>query len=130
MNRKLCILIFILALSVVECFSQITNSDDRLRRIIAQDGQAEVTIPYTGKKSAELITTNVSILSVKDNVVYISLSPLTVDWFILQKFDYKIVEKAAAKGLISSENMNQAMDWDTYPTYTQYFILHYVILIR
>jgi hypothetical protein len=68
----------------------------------------------------ELLTTNVSILSVKDNVVHISLSPLTVGWFIEQKFDYMIVEKAATKGLISAETMNQAMDWETYPTYTQY----------
>lgn len=113
-------MIFIFALSVIECFSQITTSDDRLRLIIAQYGQAEVTLPYTGNKSVELLTTNVSILSVKDNVVHISLSPLTVGWFIEQKFDYMIVEKAATKGLISAETMNQAMDWETYPTYTQY----------
>jgi hypothetical protein len=120
MTRRLSILIFIFALSVIECFSQITTSDDRLRLIIAQYGQAEVTLPYTGNKSVELLTTNVSILSVKDNVVHISLSPLTVGWFIEQKFDYMIVEKAATKGLISAETMNQAMDWETYPTYTQY----------
>jgi murein tripeptide amidase MpaA len=97
-----------------------TTTDDKLRQIISQNGQAEVTLPYTDKKSIEILTANVSILSVKDKVVHVSLSPRTVEWFILQKYDYQILEKIAAKALISSRNVNQAMAWDNYPTYTQY----------
>ena len=100
--------------------SQIISIDDRLRRIISQDGHAEVTIPYTDRKSIEIITTNVSILSVEDKVVYISLSPLTVEWFILQKFDYQIIEKADIKSVISAMNVNGVLLLDKYPTYTQY----------
>ena len=36
------------------------------------------------------------------------------------KIDYKIIERADNKGVISALNMNQAMEWDTYPTYSQY----------
>ncbi len=120
MAERFLIVIFISALSALRCFSQIITPDDKLRQIISSDGQVEVTLPYTDKKSVELLTTNVSILSVKDNVIHISLSQLTVEWFILQKFDYKIAEKVDNKGVISAMNVNQAMDWDTYPTYTQY----------
>ena len=100
--------------------SQIISTDDRLRRIISQDGQVEVAIPYTDRKSIEIITTNVSIISVQDKVVYISLSPLTVEWFILQKFDYQIIEKADIKSVISAMNVNGVLLLDKYPTYTQY----------
>ena len=113
-------MILISVLSVLRCISQIITPDDNLRQIISQYGQAEVTLPYTDKKSLELLTTNVSILSVKDKVVYVSLSLLTVEWFILQKYDYQIAEKISAKGIISALNVNKAMDWDNYPTYTQY----------
>jgi len=100
--------------------SQIISTDDRLRRIISQDGQVEVAIPYTDRKSIEIITTNVSIISVEDKVVYISLSPLTVEWFILQKFDYQIIEKADVKSIISAMNVNGILLLDKYPAYTQY----------
>ena len=120
MTRRFLIIIFISVLSALRCISQIISPDDRLRQIISEYGQAEVTLPYTDKNSVELLTTNVSILSVRDKVVHVSLSRLTVEWFILQKYDYKIVERVAARVIISADNVNQAMDWDTYPTYTQY----------
>jgi len=111
---------FLSVFSGLSCFSQIITPDNKLRLIIRQEGQAEVTLPYSDIKSIELLTTNVSILSVKDKIVHISLSPLTVEWFILQKYDYQIVDKVAPKGIISAPDLNKAMDWDYYPTYTQY----------
>jgi hypothetical protein len=120
MARRFLILIFISVFPALRCHSQVIASDDKLRQIIAQDGQVEVMLPYIDYKSVEILSTNVSILSVKDNMIHISLSPLTVDWFILQKYDYKLVERVTSKGIISAANVNQAMDWDIYPTYSQY----------
>jgi hypothetical protein len=120
MARRILILTLVSVLSVLRCFSQILTTDDKLRQIISQHGQAEVTIPLINNKTIEPLTTNVSILSVRDKVVFISLSPLTVEWFISQKYDYKIEETSVARNIISSDNVNQAMDWDTYPSYTQY----------
>jgi hypothetical protein len=120
MTRRVLILIFISVFPALRCHSQVIASDDKLRQIIAQDGQVEVMLPYMDYKSVEILSTNVSILSVKDNMIYISLSPLTVDWFILQKYDYKLVERVTSKGIISASNVNEAMDWDIYPTYSQY----------
>ena len=120
MAKRFLILIFISFFPALRCHSQVITSDDKLRQIIAQDGQVEVMLPYIDYKSVEILSTNVSILSVKDNMIHISLSPLTVDWFILQKYDYKLVERVTSKGIISAANVNQAMDWDIYPTYSQY----------
>ena len=120
MAKRFLILIFISFFPALRCHSQVITSDDKLRQIIAQDGQVEVMLPYIDYKSVEILSTNVSILSVKDNMIHISLSPLTVDWFILQKYDYKLVERVTFKGIISAANVNQSMDWDIYPTYSQY----------
>jgi hypothetical protein len=119
MHRRILILVLLVTFSL-KCFSQITDTDSRLREIVRQYGQAEVTVPYTDRQGTDLLTRNVSILSIKDGIIQVSLSPLTVDWFILQKYNYQISEKRVIKGLTSSANLEQAMQWDSYPTYTQY----------
>jgi hypothetical protein len=119
-RRFLIFFIIISGYALTESHSQVLNSDDRLRHIVSQYGQAEVTIPYEDRKSLETLTLNVSILSVKDKTIHISLSPLTSEWFISQKYNYRIIEKATPRGLVSATSVSQAMEWDKYPTYTQY----------
>jgi len=120
MTRRFLILLVVLISFALRCNSQNLNNDGRLRDIVSQYRQAEVTIPFTDYKSLDDLTRKVSILSVKNKTVYISLSPLTVEWFITQKYDYLIIEKTDSKGIISALNVSQAMEWDTYPSYTQY----------
>jgi len=120
MARHILIIVLISVLTALNSFSQVVRPDERLRQIVSQNGQAEVTIPYTDRQSIDLLTVNVSILSVKNKIVYVSLSPLTVEWFILQKYEYQIVEKIETRGLVSTSNLSQAMNWDKYPTYFQY----------
>lgn len=121
MARKFLILFLIISgFSVLKSHSQILNTDDRLRQIVSQYGQAEVSVRYEGQKAIEILTAHVSILSVKDKHVFISLSPVTVEWFISQGFDYQIIEKVSPRGLISARDVSQAMEWDVYPTHTQY----------
>jgi murein tripeptide amidase MpaA len=120
MIRRFLISLVIFLVFALSSFSQNVNADNRLRDIVRQYGQAGVTIPYTDNKSLDLITRNVSILSVKDKRIYISLSPLTIEWFILQKYPYQITESTGSKGIVTARNVNEAMDWETYPTYTQY----------
>ena len=118
--RHFLIIVFLFVLSALKCESQNIIPDNRLRQIISKDGQVEVTIPFTNNKSIEKLTARISILSVKDKVVHISLSPLTAEWFIMQKFDYQIVERVNTKSILSALNVNQATQWDNYPTYSQY----------
>ena len=121
MTKHLLILFIISILSIQLVNSQTVSPDSELRRIVKTYGQAEVTIPEPGRQETESISRNVSIGSLKNKTLHIILSELTVEWFIKQNYTYKIVEKdAAAKGLSISESLDQAMEWESYPTYSQY----------
>jgi hypothetical protein len=87
---------------------------------VKQYGQADVFIPYPGLKAMDLITRKVSINSVRNKSVFITISPIDVDWFISQKYDYTILERADSKGVISALDLAQAMEWQSYPSYPQY----------
>jgi hypothetical protein len=120
MKKSTIILLAIIALFPLRSFSQNESNNDRLRNLVKQYGQAEVVIPHNNSISLDLLTRNVSILSVRDKEVKISLSSLTIEWFILHNFEYSISQKADNKGVISASSVNQAMEWDKYPTYNQY----------
>jgi hypothetical protein len=94
--------------------------DTKLREIVGKYGQAEVSIPWPGTRAIDIITRNVSITSVRDKNVFITISPLTIDWFLSQKFDYQILERSDYKGVISAGSLGQAMEWQSYPTCSQY----------
>jgi hypothetical protein len=116
-------LLLILAISFFlapRCYTQISDTDKKLLDIVRQRGEVVVSIPYSDRKSVDIITRNVSILSADGETLKISLSPVTVSWFVLQKFDYKISDNSDSKGIISAKNVAGAMEWETYPTYTQY----------
>ena len=120
MKGRFLILLIVLPLLVLKGYSQNETNDSLLRDIVVQYGQAEVTIPFTNIRDIDNLTQKVSISSVRNKLVYISLSPLTVEWFILQRFDYSIIEEADSKGVVSAHNFIQVLEWDTYPYYSQY----------
>ena len=136
MISRLSILFLSVALFSQTCYAQNLSNDDRLRDIIKLYGQAEVIVAFPGSGLPENLTRNVSITSVREKVIEISLSPLTVEWFISQKFSYSIKEKTELKGIISAASMSKAFAWDAYPTYTQYdsmmqsFVSEYPTLCR
>jgi hypothetical protein len=102
------------------CFSQSPDNDERLRDIILRRGQAEVTLPYTGSIDMDYLSRHVSVISVTDGYSHVILSTLTIDWFIFQKYNYTIVEKAEVKNFTAVPVVRLLADWDTYPTYSQY----------
>jgi hypothetical protein len=120
MPFKNLILSFILVSMTLLSEGQTNDSDHLLRENIIRYGQVEVTVPYFTVPSMDVLTHNVSISSVKDKKVYIILSQSTVEWFILQSFDYSIVERPDSKGVITARNTAEAMTWQKYPSYTQY----------
>jgi hypothetical protein len=120
MARRLLILSFLLVLNMLRCYTQNLSNDERLRDIISRSGEAVVTIPYPDNISLDDLTRKVSIISVKNKRVHISLSPLSVEWFIRQKFNYLITERTDSKSIISALIISQAMEWESYPSYTQY----------
>jgi hypothetical protein len=129
MAFKKLILLFLLVSVTLLSGGQNNGSDNLLQELIKRYGQAVVTIPYMGVPSMNDLTRNVSITSVRDKKVFITLSVSSVEWFISQKYDYSIVERTISKGLYSALNIAKAMEWQTYPSYTQYdSIMHYFTL--
>ncbi len=120
MLRYLLVFISILLSFEPGCFSQTSDNDNTLRELVKRDGQVEVTIPFTDRSSVKALTINVSIVSIREKAINIRLSPLTVEWFIHQRFDYFIAENTGNKGVVSAKDVSEAWNWETYPTYTQY----------
>jgi hypothetical protein len=118
-NRYLLISFFYISL-ILPLNGQVQDHDQALRDEVRKYGQAGVTIPYPGRQETDIITRHVSITSVKEDRVTISLSRLTIDWFISQRYIYNIVPRSDNKGLVSASGVSQAMAWQSYPTYTQY----------
>ena len=120
LRKSLIVNIIILAFFSSECFSQVKLKDDLLKELVERTGQAIVTVHIIEKNSLNELSRNVSISSVKDDLVEIVLSPLTIGWFIDQKFDYSLIPDSGLKGIITSADLAEAMEWETYPSYTQY----------
>ncbi len=120
MTKRFAILpALLLSLSLIS-FSQKNPENDRLRRIVSTLGQAEVEMSYPGHAELDLLTRNVSVYSVRDGKVKIILSPLSVDWFLTRNYDYSVAERVSPKGIVTASGLSQAMQWETYPSYTQY----------
>ncbi|MCU0407602.1 MAG: hypothetical protein MUD02_01520 [Bacteroidales bacterium] len=94
--------------------------DDELRRIIRENQQAEVEIPFPGRGELKRISSDFSISSVDEKKVSIRLSPLTADLFISRNYDYSMAGLPARKGILSSASFGEALSWNVYPTYLQY----------
>ena len=118
-TRYALISLFMVAL-VSPLSGQMNPSDKMLRDEVNRYGQADVSIAYPGREATRLITKNVSITSIREGKVYISLSKLTVEWFIAAKFEYTIFPRAERKGMTTATSLSQAMDWQSYPSYPQY----------
>jgi hypothetical protein len=102
------------------CFSQGASYDENLRHVISRKGQAEVIIANPGTRSIDRLSREVSIRSVNSKSVKIILSPLTVEWFLSERYDYQVIEQSDNKGVTPSKNISEAMEWESYPSYTQY----------
>lgn len=120
MAKHLPVYLLLLVFPLGLLYSQDTGPVTKLRQIVSEKGQAEVTMAFPGKKEIGLISKNVSIGSIRDKTVHIFLSRRTVEWFIQQKYSFSIVERTASKGLTSSSSLEEALQWETYPLYSQY----------
>lgn len=120
MIRRLLISLIILTYTVHLCFSQEASNDEKLRHVISRQGQAEVIIANPGSRSIDRLSRAVSIRSVNSKSVKIILSPPTVDWFLAEGYDYHISDMPDNKGVTHSRNMEEAMEWESYPSFTQY----------
>ncbi len=115
MIRRLFISFLIITFISHLCFSQEASYDEKLRLVISRNGQAEVIIANPGARSIDRLTRAVSIRSVNSKSVKIILSPLTVEWFLSEGYDFQISEQSENKGVTHSKSMTEAMEWESYP---------------
>jgi len=120
MLKNLLISFFLFSLFSHLCFSQKASDDIRLRSIISEKGQAEVKIPNPGPTETDRITRIFSISTATGKNLHIFLSPLTVEQFISEKIDYQIITRDESKGITTAATLAEAMEWESYPTYSQY----------
>ncbi len=120
MTRRLITILTLFPFLCFNAFSQNQQNDQLLRETISHNRQAIVKIPYPGKQALNKLSGKVSIGSVRNKYAEIILSPLTVDWFFTQNLNYEILKDTQGKGLLASASIKDAMDWQSYPTYSQY----------
>jgi hypothetical protein len=120
MSRRLIIILLLVPVLCFQVYSQERQNDQLLREEVSRFGQAFVKIPYPGKQALNDLSGKVSVSSVRDKHAEIFISPLTVEWFIKQNFNYEILRNTETKGILTASSVKGAMDWVSYPTYSQY----------
>jgi hypothetical protein len=116
---RTCILFILIFFIPIFCSAQ-EDKNERLRYLVNEYGQAEVSVRTTDRHSIDFLTRNFSVSSVKDGIVRLRISPLTLELFISQKYTWNIEELYVAKGLSTVPELKGVMQWDTYPSYSQY----------
>jgi len=120
MNRFRLILLTLMIFFPDLCFAQYVSDTKSLRKIVSESGQAEVAVLNPGRRELDNISLGFSISGVTDNEVKIKLSPSDVEKFIDRRFEFRIIERPEKKGIISRETLEKVMEWDNYPSYSQY----------
>jgi hypothetical protein len=118
-GKRILILFFVSFLAPDLC-AQETIKDTFLRNEVIRCGQARVAVEYSGATAMNELSKYVSVSAVRGKIVEIVLSPLTIDWFISQHLDYNLIARPDSKSFTTAADMKQAMEWESYPSYTQY----------
>jgi hypothetical protein len=103
MTKRLILILFFLPILASISFSQDSSDDIALRKMVTEYGQAKVEIPFPGTVAVNELSGLVSVSSVREKSIEIVLSPLTVEWFIQQKYRYKILERPDSKSIVVGE---------------------------
>ncbi len=91
-----------------------------LRYQVLKYGQAEIKFKYTEKEELKSIPENISISRVKDNYAWALISAFDLDDMPGFPFPFEIVDRSGSKAVESALSVEQAMNWDLYPSYQQY----------
>jgi len=120
MTGKGILILLLLPFIALNIRAQDSVKDIRLRDEVIRYGQARVMIAFPGVTVMDELVRGVSVSSVKGKIVEIVLSPLTIDWFISRNYDYEITDRPDSKSYTTASDVKQAMEWESYPSYTQY----------
>jgi hypothetical protein len=120
MTARWFLIMILFTLALTDSGAQETRTDNLLREEVIRYGQAMVKVSVAARNNIIELSENISVSNVRNNIVEAFLSPLTIDWFISQRYNYDILERTDSKSVITAENVDKAMEWESYPSYTQY----------
>ncbi|MFO7756805.1 MAG: M14 family zinc carboxypeptidase [Bacteroidales bacterium] len=114
------ILIIILTGFVAVTDAQDKPYDEQLAEQVRKYGQAEVSFSYPGYESLSAISRLVPVSAVKEGRVYCVLSAQDIEVFQSLQLQYKVIPREDSKSVESASSVEEAMNWDLYPSYGQY----------
>lgn len=113
-------IILLFSLVSAPAFAQIPVTRDQIEAAISERGQAEVLIKYPGRELFELVNRNLSVSGMREGMAEIVLSAADTAWFFSLKLSAYAKEPDSPKSILSAMTMEEAMNWDIYPTFQQY----------
>jgi len=112
--------IFFLVLITHHILAQDEGTITLLKEQISKFGQAEIIFKYPGRDGLRTIPAGISVTKVKDKNAWAKISAFDLDDISDFPFPFKVVEKTGVKAVLSAISVEEAMNWDRYPTYQQY----------
>ncbi len=110
-----------LLMAAPEGYGQHPLRGDDIRETIRSYGQAEVIIGYPGFETMTRLAARFSVASCSGQAASIILSPVDAEEFIASGRDYKLVIPAEpGKGFYTASSVADAMQWQSYPTWSHY----------
>jgi len=116
--RTILVIIFIIIVPLAD--AQENSIDSLLAEQVAKYGQAEIFFSYPGFDELTRTGRMLSVSRVIDSTVYCVISEKDINTFLSLQLDYKIVPVEEKKSVTSAFSVEEAMNWDVYPTYPQY----------
>ncbi len=114
-------LILVLLSLALSLLAQDSKRINLLKKQIEQYGQAEIEFSNPGRIELTSIAREISVSNVTFKTVMATVSIRNLEYMASFPLDYKIIEpKSAIKAVSSALSVEEAMNWDKYPTWQQY----------
>ncbi|MDT8400203.1 MAG: M14 family zinc carboxypeptidase [Bacteroidales bacterium] len=120
MSRRKYILIIFLSGLFICAGAQEKAHNKKLFEELGKYGQAEVAFVYPGYDELTTIGRLIPVAKLDEGMVYCVLSASDIDAFLSLNLLYKVIPREASKAVESAMSVEEAMNWDLYPTYGQY----------
>lgn len=118
--KNLSLITFLLASLIFRLQGQQPADTLRLRELVLSRGQATVSVDYPGFAEASDLSRRFSVDRYSDGRLYMVINHISMGEFLSAGLKFSVEEPEDSKKLIAAESMAKALDWQTYPTYTQY----------
>lgn len=118
-------LIIVLAMISPHLSSQDEGDISALSDQVSRFGQAEIVFDLPDREKLDSISSKISVYKIKDKKVFAVISIRDISYMEYFPLQYNIIDRNNTKSVQSALSVEEAMNWDKYPSYQQYdSILH------